>query len=191
MQKTRYVTWLSVLIAFVILFQVFGSYIKIGATTLSFVLVPIVLGGMLLGVGAGAVLGFTFAVAVLIMGLTGADPFTNILLAQAPVGTVITVFLKGVLAGVLPAFAYKAIAKKNDVTATFVAAALAPIINTGVFIACMLVMSNVVQANFCTDGTSVIYFLVITCAGINFIVELLINLLLAPSVKRVAYAVAR
>ena len=62
--SAKYVTTLAVLLALVVLFQVFGSYIKIGTTSFSFVLVPIVLGGVLLGVIAGAILGFAFSLVV-------------------------------------------------------------------------------------------------------------------------------
>ncbi len=189
--RSHYVVILSVLIAFVLVFQLFGSYIKIGATTFSFVLVPIVLGGILLGVTAGAILGLVFAVVITVMGFTGVDAFTSILLNQALVGTLITIFLKGVLAGAVPALVYKLIAKRNDKVALFVASALAPLINTGVFIVCMLFMSDVLTANFVPDGSTVIYFLVIGCAGVNFLIEFAINVLLAPAIERVLRALGK
>lgn len=188
---THYVSLLAILLAFVILFQVFGSYIKIGATNFSFVLVPIVLGGVLLDAKAGLFLGFAFSTVVAVMGFAGADAFTNILLIDAPIGTLITIYLKGCLAGFIPALVYKALAGKNQTLALITSALLAPVINTGVFIICMLFLSDVLKAHFVADGTTVIYFLVIICAGINFLVELAINVVLAPALKRVVSAVKR
>ena len=83
LSKTQYIALLGILLAFVILFQVFGSYIRIGATNFSFVLVPIVLGGALLGAKAGLFLGFAFSTVVAVMGFAGADGFTNILLKNS------------------------------------------------------------------------------------------------------------
>lgn len=186
--SAKYVTTLAVLLALVVLFQVFGSYIKIGTTSFSFVLVPIVLGGVLLGVIAGAILGFAFSLVVMIMGLVGADPFTGVLLNDALFGTLSAIYLKGILAGVIPALLYKVIANKNTLVAVIVASLTAPIVNTGIFIVCMLIIGDVVTANFIDGGMSLIYFLVIVCAGINFLVEFAINLVLSPAIHRIIVA---
>ena len=71
--SARNVTFLAVLVALVVVLQVFGGYFKIGATSLSFVLVPIVLGGLLVGVWAGGLLGLLFGLITLVYGITGAD----------------------------------------------------------------------------------------------------------------------
>ena len=65
------------------------------------------------------------------------------------------------------------------------AAAAAPVINTGLFIIGALFLSDTLRANFVAEGTSVLYFLIIGCAGVNFIVEFLVNLLVAPALYRV------
>lgn len=189
--RSVYVAYLAILVAFVAVFQVFGGYIRIGGTALSLVLVPIVLGGIILGPLGGGILGTVFSLIVLIMGLVGADYFTGTLLSAAPFGTVLTVIIKGVAAGVIPALIYKAIAKKNKIAAVFVASALAPIINTTVFIVGMLCMSGVLQATFVPEGQTVIYFLIIGCAGINFIVELAINLVLTPAIMKAVSVVGK
>lgn len=186
---SKNVTYLAVLLAFVIVLQLFGSYIKIGATTFSFVLVPIVLGGILLGPVFGMILGFAFGLTVLLMGVFAVDGFTMILFNDSPIITTLICLVKGVAAGVVPAFVYRWISKKNKYVAVFVASATAPIVNTGLFIIGALFLSSTLQANFLQDGTSVIYFLVIVCAGVNFLVELAINLVLAPAVYRVAEVV--
>ena len=57
--------------------------------------------------------------------------------------------------------------------------------NTGLFIVGSLCfLQDSLQANFIA-GESVIYFLVITCAGVNFLVELAINLVVAPGLHTV------
>lgn len=194
MKKCNYfsakrITGLAVLLALVIVLQLVGSYFKIGATQLSFVLVPIVLAGVLYGVVAGGVLGFAFGLVVLLQGVFGVDGFTMILFENHPFWTSVLCLVKGTAAGVLSALSYKWIAKKNAYAGVFTAACVAPVVNTGLFILGSLAfLQDTIRSNF-ADSDSVIYFLVIGCAGVNFLVELAINLIAAPSLYRVVNVV--
>lgn len=189
--SSKNVTYLSVLLAFVIVLQLFGSYFKIGATTFSFVLLPIVLGGVLLGPVAGLILGFAFGFTVLLMGVFGIDAFTMILFNDSPIITSLICLVKGIAAGVVPAFIYKFFSNKSKYSSVFAASAAAPIVNTGLFIVGALFLKSTLQANFIEDGTSIMYFLIIGCAGVNFLVELAINLVLAPALYRVSEVVSK
>ncbi len=191
MKKRNYftakrITGLAVLLALVIVLQMFGGYFKIGATTLSFVLVPIVLAGLLYGPIEGGVLGFAFGLVVIIQGASGTDLFTMILLQDHPVWTVLLCVVKGTAAGVLSGLAYRLLQKKNGYAAVYTASAVAPIVNTGLFIlGSLCFLQDSLKGAFVPDGQTVVYFLVIGCAGINFLVELAINLVLAPVLCRV------
>ncbi len=176
------ITYLAVLLALVIVLQIWGGSIKIGATSLSFVLVPIVLGGVLLGIAAGAILGFVFGFIVLMYGITGADAFTALLFNAHPVITSFLCLVKGAAAGAVAGLLYKLISRKNKYVAVFVASAAAPVVNTGLFIIGALFMGDFISQTFVPDGQSLMYFLVIGCAGINFIVEFAINILLSPAI---------
>lgn len=186
----KYVAYLGVLTALVIAFQMLSGFMKIGATAFCLVLVPIVLGGMLLGIVAGAILGGVFGLVVIIDALIGLDPFTLFLLNESPVFTVFLCLLKGVAAGVIPALAYKFISKKNKYVAVFVAAVLAPLSNTGVFaVGAFVIMRPILDyfaaAGVDTTGLSPAYIVFVALIGVNFFVELAINLVLAPSVYTV------
>ncbi|MBQ8320528.1 MAG: ECF transporter S component [Clostridia bacterium] len=183
--SARRVAGMGILLALVIVLQVFGGYIKIGTTPLSFVLVPIVLGAILFGPTVGGFLGFAFGLIVLLYGVFGLDGFTMVLFNDHPIWTSILCLGKGTAAGVIAGLVYKIVAKKNGYAATFVAAATAPLVNTGLFILGALLMSDTLSANFVADGTTVIYFLVIVCAGINFLIELAINLICSPAIYTV------
>lgn len=184
--SAKKIAYLGVLLALVIVMQFVGGSIKITPTTsLSFVLVPIVLGAILLGPWAGAFLGFVFGLITLLFGVTGADAFTNILFVNSPVLTSLTCLIKGIAAGLVPGLVYRPIAKKNTLAAAIVASALAPVMNTGIFILGGLTMSGVISQNFVEEGSTVIYFLVIGCAGVNFLIEFAINLVLSPAIHRV------
>ena len=177
----------AILMGVVILLQLFAGSITIGTVSFSLVLIPIVLGGILAGPYAGALLGLTFGVITLIGGITGTDPFTAILFQQSPVMTVLICLVKATLAGLGSALIYKLLKKKNMLAATIAACASAPIINTGIFILGALAMSKVIDANFASAmGVSVVYFVIVICAGVNFLVELGVNLLFSPALYRVS-----
>ena len=188
--SAKRVTGLAVLLALVIVLQLWGNNIKIGATGLSFVLVPIVLGGVLFGPSAGAFLGLVFGFITLMYGVTGADPFTAVLFAEHPFLTSAVCLVKGTAAGLAAGLLFRLIAKKNGYVGVFVASAAAPVVNTGLFILGALLMSDTLSANFVADGSTVLYFLIIGCAGINFLVELAINLMLSPAMYSVIRVVS-
>lgn len=190
MEKKRFfsaknVAYLAVLTALVVVLQTCGGFFKIGTTSLSFVLVPIVLGAVLLGPLSGAFLGFLFGLIVWLYGVTGADAFTAVLWTNHPVLTFLTCFVKGIAAGLVPGLIYPLIAKKNKLAGVIVASALAPILNTGLFIVGALTMSGTLMANFVAEDSTLVYFLFIGCAGLNFIVEFALNLVLSPAIHRV------
>lgn len=185
------VTILGVLTAIIVVLQIFGSYFRIGTISLSFVLVPIVIGGILTGVIGGTILGFIFGVITLVMGVVGADQFTFILFSDHPFLTILTCVIKGSAAGFMSGFVYKLLKDKNLTLSTFAASAVAPIVNTGLFIVGAFCMADTLNSNFVAENSNVVYFIFIGCAGINFLIELAINLILAPSVCKIIKAVKR
>lgn len=189
--SAKNITFFAVLLALVIVLQVFGSYFKIGETSLSFVLVPIVLGGILLGPVAGALLGFSFGLIVVIYGVTGVDAFTNMLFNAQPFMTILLCLVKGTAAGFIAGLLYKLVAKKNSYVAVFVASVSAPIVNTGLFILGSLCMSETMEQLFGVHGSSLMYFLFITCAGVNFLIELAINIVCSPALSTVTKVVEK
>lgn len=180
---------MAILIALIIVMQSFGATIKVGPTSFSLVLIPIALGGMLVGKGGGALLGLVFGIMTLMAGITGQDAFTQILFQDHPILTSLICLGKGTAAGFGAGLIYELVSKKNAVVAGFLAAASAPILNTGLFILGALLVSDTLSANFVAEGSTVIYFLVIGCAGINFIVEFLVNLVVSPGLNMVVNVV--
>ena len=186
-QKILMLTELAVLTAIVLVLQLCGIAIPLPflATPVSLVLLPIALGAMKSGPIAGMWLGAVFGVITVIGGVSGRDPFTSILFADHPLLTVLLCMAKAMLAGLACGLVYKALKKKNEYLALYTASIITPMVNTGVFILGGLLMSDTMKSNFVADGQTVIYFLVIGCAGLNFIFELLVNILFAPALRRV------
>ena len=188
--SARRLTWLAVLSALVVVLQLWGSQIKILGVSMNLSLVPIVLGAIMLGMWGGAILGFINGLVVLIAGITGMDPFTNFLFGYHPILTSFTCIVKTTVAGVLSGLVYNFVKSKRKYLGTFLSSAIVPVVNTTIFILCALLMSNTVSM-LMGDSPSVIYFLVICCAGVNFLIELAVNLVIAPALYRVITAIER
>ena len=146
---------------------------------MTFVLVPIVIAVALCGFHAGPWLGFVFGIAVLVTG------DANAFLAFDPFLTVLVVLLKGTLAGLAAASVYKLLENKTKFLAIILAAIVAPVVNSGVFfIGCMLFFSGLVESwGVAAEGVAV--YVVTVMIGINFLIEVAVNLVLVPSIYRV------
>lgn len=175
--KTQKVVGMGLFTAIIVALQMLASAIKFGPFSITLVLAPIVIGAALYGIGAGAWLGLTFGVTVLISGDAAAFLTIN------PIGTVITVIAKGMVAGIVAAVIYKAIEKKNKTVAVVAAGIACPIVNTGIFlIGCYLFFRDWLIAVFGTTGFATV---ITGLVSVNFVVELGINMLLASVIVRI------
>lgn len=176
-KNTKKIAGVGLLTAIVVVLQLLGSFIHFGPFSISLVLIPIVVGAALYGELSGVWLGLAFGVTVLVSGDAAAFMTVN------PMGTVITVLLKGLLAGLLAGAAYKLIEKKNKIAATIAAAVICPIVNTGVFlIGCRLFFFETIKE--WAAGTDVLVYMLTGLVGFNFIFELGANLILSPTIVK-------
>lgn len=166
---------LAVLLALTIVLQVFGLAIPMpGGTSMSFVLVPILLGGMLLGPVAGTFLGLVFGI------ITIFDPLAMTLMNYAPAITVLTVVFKGLFAGLVPSLLFRLISRKNKYVAAYIAAISAPVCNTGIFfLGCLLMQEALVSS------VGMAFWAFISLIMINFAIELAVNVVFAPAIYSV------
>ena len=168
----------GILTAVVIVFQFIGASIKFGTFSVSLVLIPIVVGAALGGKWVSTWLGFVFGVIVLLSGDASAFLVIN------PIGTVITVILKGSLAGLVGGFAFELLKKINTYFAVIVSAILVPMVNTGIFlIGCRLFFFDTIKEWATGLGfENAFTYMIVGLVGINFLFELAINIILSPSV---------
>lgn len=181
-ENVRRLALAAILTAIVFVLQMLGSLTKIGLfSSAALVLIPIVVGAALLGWQYGGWLGLVFAAAVLLSG--DAAPF----LAVSVPGTIITVVLKGVIAGAASAIVYVLLSKKNTTLAAILAAVTCPIVNTSVFLVGCRVFFWSKLAEMATGMgiSSVSYFAVFVLVGVSFLIELGLCLVLSPLAIRV------
>lgn len=116
------------------------GYLRAGAVEITFIVVPVAVGAVLLGPGAGAFLGLVF-------GLTsfaqcfGMSPLGTLLFSAKPFATAFCCIVPRVLVGLIPALLYQGMAKlcKKRVVNIAVSCVLAPISNTVLYLGCMLI----------------------------------------------------
>ena len=178
---------LALLTAMVAVLAYLGGFIPFfGFATLNLTLVPVVLGAAMCGPLAGAWLG----------GVSGAMFFVtpaavgwmNISIA----GTIVTVMVKGILSGYLAGLAYKLLEKKKRDLAVFTSAIVCPVVNTATFfLGCFVFFFDTMSAEATGKGMSFLWLLISNYAGWNFVVELVANIVLSPTILRLLQIFSR
>ena len=162
----RKLTYNAVFTAIIVVLQFIP--IKIGTFELALSVPAIVIGAALCGIPSGAWFGFVFGFVVLML------PGTAGYLAFSPAGTIVTVLLKGIGAGLAAALVYKALERINRYLAVLLSAIAATFTNTLIFLIGSLIF-------FESDIATVISVLI----SINFLIELAVNIVLVPTIYRV------
>lgn len=191
-EKVKRMVGLSLLIAIIVVLQLVGTAfpIKIGPVSISLVLVPIVIGAALYGPSGGAVLGAAFGVIANICCINGMDGGGAMVFQASPALCILLVMLKGTLAGAVSGLVYRLIAPKSTYVAILCAAIASPVVNTGIFLAGMaLCFMDVLQV--WAGGSNVAGYVLTGIVLINFLPELLLNILMSPAGHRIVRVVDR
>lgn len=171
----------AVMTALVVLLQYLGAFIKLGPFSITLVLIPIVIGAATCGAWIGAWLGFVFSIMVFATGDAAAFLAVNV------PGTIVTVLAKGILCGLVAGLVYKALSDKNQWVAVIASAIVCPLVNTGVFLLGCLVFFMDTIASWAAAagfGGNVAQYMIVGLVGLNFLVELGVNIVLSPIVVR-------
>lgn len=174
----------GILTAVVVVLQLFGSAIKLGTFSVSLVLVPIIVGAALCGPYISTWLGFVFGLTVLMSGDAG------LFLALNAPGAIITVLLKGSLCGLMAGLVFTVQKRLNTYLAVVFAALICPITNTGIFLlGCRLFFYDAISEWGAGAGfTSTAVYMIVGLVGLNFVFELVTNIILCPAIVRVVNA---
>lgn len=180
-QKIKKIVGIGLFTAIVVVLQLLGGGIRFGMFSISLVLVPIVVGAAVYGWQAGAWLGLAFGISVLLSGDAGA------FLAVDPLATVLVVLVKGLMCGLCAGVVYLLTEKLSDILAVILAAVVCPVVNTGVFlIGCKLFFFETISQWAAMYGyPNAGNYMVFGLAGFNFLLELAVNIVLAPTITRI------
>lgn len=191
-QKTLELVQLAMLAALVVVLQLLSALIPPigGMVSITLTLIPVVIGAILFDKKGGAILGFVFGLIVMINCITGLDPGGYVLWTTNPAITALLCLIKGTLAGLVPATVYsaivgkKAVSDKKKLLTTMLSAMLAPIVNTSTFVIGMLLFFKDTLTIW-ANGKPIMLYILLGLAGINFLIEFIINLILTPAIIRI------
>ena len=190
-EKIKRMAAVALLMALVVVMQFISGMIPpVSGFSISLVLIPVVLGSALYGPGVGALLGGTFGAIVFINCVTGADVGGAMVFQANPVLCFLVVMAKGMLAGLASGWVYKLLKNRNTYLAMLCAAVVCPIVNTGVFVACMLTFFKDVLSAWAAGGDLLTYILTGLVVA-NFLPELAINVVFSPAGQRIAHVVQK
>lgn len=179
--KIKRMAGIALLMAMVVVMQFIGGMIPpVGGFSISLVLIPIVLGAAIFGPQAGAILGGTFSVVVIINCITGTDVGGAMVFQANPILCILVVMAKGILAGIASGMVYRLLKDKNPLIAMIAAAIVCPIVNTGTFVVCMYLFFIDVLAAW-AGGGDIIGYILTGLVLANFVPELIINVVFAPA----------
>lgn len=169
----------AILTAVVLSLQLVLGSVKFGPFNITFTLVPIILGAVLYGPLSAAFLGVVFGLTVCFSVISGNDAGGFVLFSQRPIITLLLCLVKSTAAGYLAGLFTK---RKS---AVYLSAAVAPLVNTGIFILGLAVFFRDTLVLWANGEEAVMQFILFSILGVNFLAELLLNLLLVPVILRI------
>lgn len=169
----------AILTAVVLSLQLVLGSVKFGPFNITFTLVPIILGAVLYGPLSAAFLGAVFGLTVCFSVISGNDAGGFVLFSQRPIITLLLCLVKSTAAGYLAGL----FAKRKS--AVYLSAAVAPLVNTGIFILGLVVFFRDTLILWANGEEAVMQFILFSILGVNFLAELLLNLLLVPVILRI------
>lgn len=194
-QNIKRMVGIALLAAVVVVLQMLAGAIKIGTFSITLTLIPIVVGAAFYGLSAGAILGTVFGLIVFINSATGSDPGGNMVFLANPFLCFLVCVGKGTLSGWAAGLVYRITAKnvqtlRRSFVAVLLAAIAAPIVNTGVFCACMLLFFRSTLQEWAA-GSDLLNYIIFGLTGVNFLIELGINLVFSPAISTIIRAIGK
>ena len=191
-------TELAIFITIIIVMKITGlSSIPVGPLVMTFTMVPIAIGAMLLGPAEGAVLGFIYGLTSLYDAITGASAMTGFFFQISPVNTIILCVVIRTLVGLFTGLIFKALKKldKKNIWSYYVGGLMAPMLNTVMFMGYIVLVfykTEFVQNLVTKVGAVNPFMFIVLLVGIQGMIEWLTGFVLGGTVaKAVAVAIHR
>lgn len=188
--KIRQMAQLAILIAIVLVmaFTPLG-YLRIGTLSITFLTIPVAIGAVVLGPGAGALLGLVFGLTSF-MQCFGMDPFGTALMTINPFFTFVMCVVTRTLMGWLAGLIYRCVCKiikadghlSRSISGAVVACASCPILNTAFFMTCLYLFFSKSETFLAAYGAQTFFAFIFSAVTINFVLELIATLIIGTAV---------
>ena len=176
---------LAMLVALLMIFCFTSiGFLKIGIVEITFNMIPVVIGAIVIGPAAGAFLGALFGAASFWQ-CFGQSTFGTLLFGVNPFFTVLICFVPRILAGLIPGLIFRAMTKKKDnIAAYFVSAAVGSLTNTVLFVGGFCLLFKDTMLGMASDnGLSPLAFIA-TAFLLNAAVEIVANTAIVAAVSK-------
>lgn len=160
------------------------GFLKIGIVEITFNMIPVVIGAIVIGPAAGAFLGALFGAASFWQ-CFGQSTFGTLLFGVNPFFTVLICFVPRILAGLLPGLIFRAMTKKKDnIAAYFVSAAVGSLTNTVLFVGGFCLLFKDTMLGMASDNRLSPLAFIATAFLLNAAVELVANTAIVAAVSK-------
>ncbi len=187
--KTRRLVYMAILIA-IILVMAFTplGYLKTAGLEITFIQVPVIVGAILMGPTAGAILGGVFGLTSFIQ-CFGLSAFGAALLEINAVYTFILCFFSRVLMGWLTGLIFRALQKvdRTKFVSYAVTSLAAPILNTVFFVGGMILLfgsSSYIQGLMAEAGAANLLSFAVAFVALNGVIEAAACFLLGTAISK-------
>ena len=122
------------------------GYLRVGALSITFVTIPVAVGAVVIGKGAGAILGLIFGITSFVQ-CFGTDPFGTLLMGINPFLTFVLCVVTRVMMGFLVGLIFELMMKspKKEPLKTAIANLCAPLLNSLLFLGLLFIMFGNVE----------------------------------------------
>ena len=186
-KKTLWMVQLALLAAILVImaFTPLG-YLRMPGLEITFNVIPVAVGAVVLGPVAGAILGGVFGATSFIQ-CFGMSPFGATLLSINPVATFVTCVIPRILEGWLTGLIFQAFHRSGrDKIGVPVANLACPLLNTLFFMSCLVLFfykTEYIQGFVETLGAANPFIFVILFVGVNGLVEALVCFVVGTAVS--------
>lgn len=177
-QNVSRLTGLSVLVAIIFVLTYISTFVKFGPFSITLSLVPIVIGSCLYGTVGACVVGSAFSLAIYLI-----DPTATYLMSLSFFSSLVVIWFRALAVGLVCTLGYRLLSRKNETVAVIFSSILCPIANTGFFLLGMFVCYRPILEEL--SGSSAVLKIIISMTGLNFIIEMAVNVLLSTAVSRI------
>lgn len=176
--NTHWMTQMALLTALLlVLYYTPLGYLQVGPLSMSFLTIPVAIGGMTLGPVGGTLLGLVFGLTSFLDALAGKSAMGAALVSVSPVATFVVCVGARVLMGFCSAMLFAAAKKlmpKREKTACAIGAVAAPMLNTVFFMGLLVLLfygSDYVQNLAASLGAGNPLMFIVLLVGVQALVE--------------------
>ena len=196
--STRYLAEVALFVGIILVMKITGlSSIPVGPLVMTFTMIPIAIGSMLLGPLAGTILGAFFGLTSLYDAVTGKSAMTHFFFQESPFLTVLLCVGTRALVGAATGWLFRLFSKadRKHTWSYFAGGLLAPVLNTLFFMGFIVLVfyrSEFVQNLVSKLGASGPITFIVLLVGVQGLVEAATGLIIGGAIaKGVAHALKR